>query len=139
MSGCLIENKPYYIYTEYNPFWAYMGWWLYAIPIEALTESKNIDEWARAIWLNYDWRLEALYEGLRLPKWNSFRRSDSPNYRPDPSDYCPAFMRKYPAGVVCQIKDDGREFIPQEADLIGDYLRIVRQRQLDHIAKATEK
>ena len=130
----LTENKPYYVYAEYNPFWVYMGWWLYAISVEGLTESRNIEEWAQATWLSYNWRLQTLFEGLGLPKL-----ADCPTGKPDPSTYCPAFMRRYPAGIVCQIKDGGRQFIPQESELIGDYLRIVRRRQLDHIAKASKQ
>lgn len=137
MSDWLEEDKLYYIYAEYNPFFPYgPSWWLYAIPSENLNEERNMDLWEQATWLHYDWRLEALFGGLGLPEWGNFRKPSAPNFRPDPSDYCPAFMRKYPAGVVCNIEEDGRRFIPCETDLIGDFLRIVRQRQLAHIAKA---
>ena len=128
MSDILTKDKPYYIYAEYNPYWIYMGWWLYAIPIDNLTDERDMEKWEQADWLRYDWRLQALFEGLRI---------DIPHsYHYNSSEYCPLFMRKYPAGVVCQVKGDGREFIPQESDILGDYLRIVRQRQLNHIAKA---
>jgi len=131
MSDWLTEDKLYYIYTEYNPFWIYMGWWLYAIPTDTMTDERDMEKWEQATWLHYDWRLEALFEGLKL---------DIPHsYRYNSYDYCPLFMRKYPAGLVCQVKGDGREFIPQQSESIGDYLRIVRQRQLNHIAKAQEE
>ena len=131
MSDWLKEDTPYYIYAEYNPYWIYMGWWLYAIPIENLTDERDMEKWEQATWLNYDWRLEAFFKGLEL---------DIPHsYHYNSYDYCPTFMRKYPAGIVCQVKGDGREFIVQQSDSIGDYLRIVRQRQLDHIAKTQEE
>jgi len=44
----LAENRFYYVYAEYNPFWIYMGWWLYAIPVEELTDDKNIEAWNQA-------------------------------------------------------------------------------------------
>ncbi len=131
MSDYLKEDKLYYIYAEYNPYWIYMGWWLYAIPIDNLTDERDIEKWEQATWLHYDWRLEALFQGLTLNIPRSYHYSKS--------DYCPVFMRKYPAGIVCQVKDDGREFTPQTSDLLGDYLRIVRQRQLDHIAKVQKE
>lgn len=137
MSDFLKEDNLYYVYAEYNPYWVYMGWWLYAIPVDNLTNERDMEKWEQATWIHYDWRLEALFEGLGLPKWKSFATCD--NFRPDPSDYCRPLMRKYPAGVVCQVKGDGREFIPQKSPLIGDYLRIVHQRQLNHIAKAQEE
>lgn len=131
MSDYLKEDKLYYIYAEYNPYWIYMGWWLYAIPIANLTDERDMNKWEQPTWLHYDWRLEALFQGLTLDIPHSYHYS--------PSDYCPAFMHKYPAGVVCKVNKDGREFIPQKSDLIGDYLRIVRQRQLDHIAKVQKE
>jgi len=127
MSDFLTEDKLYYIYAEYNPYWIYMGWWLYAIPIDNLTDGRDMEKWEQATWLHYDWRLEALFRNLQI---------DIPHsYHYNSYEYCPLFMRKCPAGVVCQVKGDGREFIPQESDLLGDSLRRVRQRQLDLIAK----
>ena len=61
------------------------------------------------------------------------------DYRGKKFEYCCAFMNKCPASTVYQVKGDGREFIPQQSDSLGDYLRIVRQRQLDHIAKVQEE
>ncbi len=140
MSDNLKEGVKYYIYAEYNPFWIYMGWWLYAIPIENLNDSRNMDDWQQATWLNYDWRLDALFEALEMPTTPTLRKeSGCPNYHVDPSHYCPAFMHKYPAGIVCEVKGDGRVFIKCESENLGDYLRIVRQRQLLHIAKAREE
>ncbi len=131
MSDFLKSDKLYFVYPEYNPFWAYMGWWLYAIPIENLNDSRNMEDWEQATWLYYDWRLEALFKGLGL---------EIPHkYHYDPSDYCPGFMHKYPAGVVCKVEGDGRKFLPQSSENIGDFLRRVRERQLLHIAKAQEE
>ena len=138
MNG-LLKDSLYYIYAEYNPFWIYMGWWLYAIPVEKLTDDKNIEEWAQATWLNYDWRLQTLFRDISLPDYGEFRSGDSPNIRPNPYYYCRAFFLKYPAGLVCEIREDGHQFIKQESEELGDYQRIVRERQLIHIAKAQEK
>jgi hypothetical protein len=133
-------NGVYYVYAEYNPFFPYgPGWWLYAIPIDSLTDERDMSKWARATWLNYDWRLDALFNGIGLPKFDSFRDPHTPNFRPDPHDYCLAFMKKCPAGIVCEVKGDGRSFLKLEDENIGDYLRRVRQRQLDHITKAQEE
>ncbi len=140
MSDFLVEERLYYIYAEYNPFFPYgPSWWLYIMPIDNLKEDGKMDLWKQATWLHYDWRLDALFEGLGLPEWGNFSNPSTPNFRPDPSAYCPAFMLKYPAGVVCQIQEDGHVFTPQESELIGDYSRRVRQRQLAHIAKAQEE
>uniref|UniRef100_A0A6M3MCJ5 Uncharacterized protein n=1 Tax=viral metagenome TaxID=1070528 RepID=A0A6M3MCJ5_9ZZZZ len=132
MSEWLTEDGLYYVYAEYNPYWIYMGWWLYAIPVENVNEDKKIDEWAQATWLNYDWRLDALMEGIGCPKLRDYRGANH-------TESYLAFVKKCPAGVVCRVKGDGRQFIPQESELLGDYLRRVRQRQLDHIAKAQEE
>ena len=140
MSDFLKSDKLYFVYPEYNPFWIYMGWWLYAIPVDNLNDSKNMEDWEQATWLNYDWRLDALFEALTMPTTNTLRKeSGCPNYHVDPSQYCPAFMHKYPAGIVCKIEGDGRKFLPQSSENIGDYLRRVRERQLLHIAKAQEE
>ncbi len=131
MSEWLKENTEYYIYAEYNPYFIYMGWWLYAIPVDNLTDERDIGKWEQPTWLNYDWRLDALMKAMGCPELR--------DYRGKKFEYCCAFMKKHPAGTVCQVKGDGREFIPQQSDLLGDYLRIVRQRQLDHIAKVQEE
>jgi len=129
----MLKDGLYYIYAEYNPFWIYMGWWLYAIPVEELTDDKNIEAWSQATWLNYDWRLHALFRDLQLPADGEFR------VKPNPYYYCRAFFLKYPAGIVCEIQEDGHQFIKQEFEELGDYQRIVRERQLDHIAKAARE
>jgi len=134
-----LKDGLYYIYGEYDPFWIYMGWWLHAISVDNLVDDRKMENWERGTWLNYERRLKALFEGVGLPPFNSFRDPGSPNFRPDPYDYCRAFFRKYPAGVVCEVKDDGREFIKQESENLGDFLRIVRERQLGRIAKAQEE
>jgi hypothetical protein len=131
MSG-LLKDGLYYVYAEYNPFWAYMGWWLYAIAVEELTDNRDIETWAQPSWLNYDWRLRALFRDIKLPGYEKV--SDRLNQY----DYCRDFFRKYPAGLVCKIREDGHQFIPQ-GDWLGDYQRIVRERQLLHIAKAQER
>lgn len=125
MYDCLTEGKNYYVYAEYNPYWIYMGWWLYAIPTEDLIDGKQMEEWERATWLKYEWRLYPLFERLGLSKPDRIRKDV----------YCTEFMHKYPAGVVCQVIGDGRHWIVMESDKTGDYLRIVRERQLDHIAR----
>jgi len=135
----LAENRFYYVYAEYNPFWIYMGWWLYAIPVEELTDDKNIEAWNQATWLNYDWRLHALSQDLQLPAYGEFKPADNLSVKPNPYYYCRAFFLKYPAGVVCEIKEDGHQFIKKESEKLGDYQRIVRERQLDHIAKASKQ
>jgi len=122
----------YYVYAEYNPFWIYMGWWLYAIPVADVSEDKEMFTWAQPTWLNYDWRLDALMKGIGCPELHDYKGTNH-------TKSCLAFMKKCPAGVVCEVKGDGRHFIKQESENLGDYLRRIRQRQLDHIAKAQEK
>jgi hypothetical protein len=136
----LLKKDLYYIYAEFNPFWAYMGWWLYAIPVNELTDEQDIKKWVQAEWLNYDWRLEALFRDLELPDYGEFHASD-PTWKVKPNQYwyCRAFFLKYPAGVVCEVREDGRKFIERKAKKLGDYQRIVRERQLLHIAKAAEE
>jgi len=141
----LKDGEIYYIYAEYNPYWIYMGWWLYAIPTSDLEKQKekpypkDMSKWDQATWLNYEWRLESLFRGIGLPEFDSFRNPPDSPFKPDPSNYCPVFFHKYPGGVVCETKHDGREFIKKDSENLGDYSRIVRERQLDHIAKAQEK
>jgi len=117
-----------------------MGWWLYAIPINELTDEQDIEKWAQAEWLNYDWRLETLFRDLGLPDYGEFHAGE-PTWKVKPNQYwyCRAFFLKYPAGVICEIRDDGRLFIERKTKKLGDYQRIVRERQLMHIAKAQEK
>ena len=134
-----MKDGLYYVYAEYNPFWIYMGWWLYAIPVEELTDNRNVDDWAQATWLNYDWRLNALFREIGLPPYDKYRDPAAPNYRPDPRSYCGEFFLKCPAGLICQISDDGHQFTRQESEKLGDYQRIVRERQLLHIANAQVK
>lgn len=131
MSEWLTEGGTYYIYAEYNPYWIYMGWWLYAIPVVDLIDDKKMEQWKQPTWLNYDWRLDALMEGIGLPKLRDYRGGNH-------TLSCRAFMKQCPAGVVCEVKGDGQQFIRKESENLGDYLRIVRARQLDHIAKAQE-
>lgn len=135
----LLKNGLHYVYAEYNPFWIYMGWWLYAIQVEELTDDRDIEAWMQATWLNYDWRLQALFRDMELPDYDEFRSNDSLRIKPNPYYYCRAFFLKYPGGVVCEIRDDGHQFIEQKSERLGDYQRIVRERQLAHIAKAQEK
>lgn len=131
----MLKKGLYYIYAEYNPFWAYMGWWLYAIAIEELTDNRDIETWGQPTWLNYDWRLQALFRDIKLPGYEKASNSDRFNQY----DYCRTFFVKYPAGLVAEIREDGRQFIWQVATKLGDYQRIVKERQLIHIAKAQEK
>lgn len=133
--GGFLKDGQYYIYAEYNPFFAYMGWWLYAIVIEELTDNRDLETWAQPTWLNYDWRLRALFRDIKLPGYEKIPPSDRLNQY----DYCRAFFVKYPAGLMAEIREDGRQFIPQGFAKLGDYQRIVRERQLIHIAKAQEK
>lgn len=135
----LLKDGLYYIYAEYNPFWAYMGWWLYAIPIDELTDEQDIEKWVQAEWLHYDWRLDALFKDLQLPDYGEFHSEPSWKIKPNQYWYCRAFFLKYPAGIVCEIKEDGHQFIQQQSKRLGDYQRIVRERQLMHIAKAREE
>jgi hypothetical protein len=120
----------YYVYAEYNPFWIYMGWWLYATPVAEVSEDKELDRCERPTWLNYDWRLDALMVALELPALHDYRGTRHTE--------CRAFLSKYPAGALCHIRDGGRYFIKQDCECLGDYLRRIRERQLLHIAKARE-
>ena len=99
MSGWLNDGEIYYIYAEYNPYWIYMGWWLYAMPIADLIDGKKMEEWSQPTWLNYDWRLDALMDGLGLPKLRDYRGENH-------TASCQAFMRQCPAGVVCEVKQE---------------------------------
>lgn len=141
MKEFLFDSGIYYVYAEYNPFFPYGGpsWWLYAIPVSELTENKELPKGSISTWLHSDGQLTTLFRGIGLPEYNSFRNLHSPNFPPDPSSYCPAFFRRYPAGVVCEVKAMERKVTKQESEYIGDYCRIVRQRQLDHIAKVQEE
>ena len=132
-------NGLFYIYAEYNPVWCYMGWWLYAAPI--VTDPRHdrgvIDreEWPErdnAVWVNYDWRLDALMKGLGLPELHDYRgTAHTKSIR--------SFLEKYPIGVLCQVKDDGRKFeIVDSADL-WDYSRIVKELHLQKWAEASGK
>jgi hypothetical protein len=133
MSGSLPSGK-YYVYAQYNPFFPYgPAWWLYAIPTDGLVDDKDMKSWKRAVWLNdYDWRLDALRKAIGLPQWRDC-------YGISQTEMCNEFMRTCPAGAVCQIDGDGRIFTQLPSVELGTYLRIVRQRQLDHIAKAQEE
>ena len=135
----LYSNQLNYIYAEYNPFWCYMGWWLYAAPI--VTEPHHhpgvIDreEWPKredAVWLNYDWRLDALMEGLGLPQLRDYRGTNH-------SKSIRSFLEKYPVGVLCRVDDGGRVFKLEESAVLWDYARIVKELQLLNYAKATEE
>lgn len=124
-----MEDGLYYIYAYFNPFWIYYGWWLYGAPIRV----EELAEWhVTYIWLNYSWRLDALMEGLSLPVLRDYRGSNS-------SQYINSFFEKYPAGVVCEVKDGGRYFTVVESDYIGKYSKYVREAQLKAFAEAQEK
>ena len=137
--GSLYDGKHHYVYTEYNPFWCYMGWWLYAAPIVADSHHYHgvIDrpEWPdrdKAAWLNYDWRLDALMEGLGLPKLGDYRGTSHDKAVLN-------FMEKCPVGVVCKVSDGGRKFEIVDTDALWDYARIVKVIQLHHFAEVSEK
>lgn len=114
-----------YIYAEYNPAWIYMGWWLYAAPI-ANEIGYGREDWPahdRAIWLRYDWRLDALMKGLGLPELRDYRgEGHTKSIR--------NFMERYPIGAVCQVDDGGRKFELLKTDVLWDYSKIVREAQL---------
>jgi hypothetical protein len=138
MSNNLKEGVKYYIYAEYNPFWIYMGWWLYAIPISEFADQdffcnlrSKSESWLQATWLKYDWRLDALMEAIGLPQLHDYRGNNH-------SESCHNFLKKYPSGLICLVKGDGREFIVESGE-VAEYNRIVRERQLLHIAKAQEE
>jgi len=130
----------YYIYAYYNPFWIYMGWWLYAAPVgdEPIAAPDRSAKWPGPggndghVWLNYDWRLDALMTGLGLPVLHDYRGKNHTACNM-------SFLENYPVGVVCEVKDGGRQFIVQETDKVWNYNRLVREIQLDNIAKAAEE
>lgn len=137
--GSLYSNKPHYIYAEYNPFWCYMGWWLYAAPI--VTEPHHhpgvIDreEWpdrSNAAWLNYDWRLDALMLALELPQLHDYRGSNH-------TASIRKFLERCPIGVLCLAEDGGRKFIVENCDVLWDYARIVKELQLLDMSAVSEK
>jgi len=137
-SSNLYSKTLNYIYPEYNPFWCYMGWWLYAAPIvtEPHHHHGTIDreEWPKredAVWLNYDWRLDALMEGLGLPQLHDYRGSNH-------TASIRNFLERYPVGVVCRVNDGGRLFEVADSIALWDYARIVKELQLLDYAKASE-
>ena len=133
------SNQLNYIYAEYNPFWCYMGWWLYAAPI--VTEPHHhhgvIDreEWPKredAAWLNCDWCLDALMEGLGLPQLHDYRGTNH-------TASIRSFLEKYPTGVLCRVNDGGRSFEIEDSNALWDYARIVKELQLLDMSKVSEK
>jgi len=137
--GTLYSKRLHYIYAEYNPFWCYMGWWLYAAPI--VTENHHLpgvidrEEWPdrdNAAWLNYDWRLDALMEGLGLPALRDYRGKAH-------TEVANNFLRAYPIGALCKVEDGGRKFKRVESDALWDYARIVKVIQLRGYSKVSEK
>ncbi|MBA7639535.1 hypothetical protein ES703_47194 [subsurface metagenome] len=137
--GSLYSNKLHYIYAEYNPFWCYMGWWLYAAPI--VTEPHHhpgvIDreEWpsrSNAAWLNYDWRLDALMLALELPQLHDYRGSNH-------TASIRKFLERCPIGVLCSAEDGGRKFTVENCDALWDYARIVKELQLLDMSAVSEK
>lgn len=123
-----------YIYAEYCPGDFFWGWWLYAAPIISTPEhkgqsEKEMPDREHAVWLHYDWRLDALFEALKLsPRGYN---SDYPNYgKYDQAKYTRDFLCQYPIGVLCQVEDNGRRVKVVRSDKLWDFSRKVRELQL---------
>lgn len=90
-----LREGEYFIYAEYCPGlfgFAYMGWWLYAAPIENGKPNKQ-----KYVWLHSDWELDAVMVGLDLPRLPSYVGGGI-------GEYTKAFRDKYPDGVLCKVE-----------------------------------
>jgi hypothetical protein len=123
-----------YIYAEYNPVWIYMGWWLYAAPIRNEPVHGRVDwpDHEQAVWLRYDWRLDALMKALGLPELHDYRGDGH-------TKSIVNFMEHYPIGVVCQVDDGGRKFEILKTEVLWEYAKIMREAQLLKWAEASGK
>jgi hypothetical protein len=142
-----MNNGRYYIYAEYNPFWIYMGWWLYAAPIVEGSQIPPNGEYDRPYiksttwpdhdhveWFNNDWQLDVLMKCLTLPELNDYRGLNH-------SSYTQAFLKEYPAGVICGVENYGREFtlISSKPEYVWEYFEIVRRWQMLKWARSSKE
>lgn len=120
-------NGLHYIYAEYCPGDLFWGWWLYATLVSA---DGTIDR-KRYIWLNYEWRQAALSEALDLMgPWPWMER---PTERQGTHRrLVERFMEAAPLGIVCDVREDGRLFVPDRSydARLWEYSKCVREQQL---------